>query len=134
MNERKGERKEKRKRGERGEEGGEGGREGEGKKNRKRKTKWEKEIQGEERWTSTCRVYVYQCFSPTFLDVRRHVKVSEGEGYVPADLCGEVGVKSKPLQVNAENLMLEKGKSGHIHKPQNWFRNETRMSHLPLAA
>ena len=120
-------------RGERGEEG-EGGREGERKKNRKRKTKGEKEIEGEERWTSTCCVYVYQCFSPTFLDVRRHVKVSEGEGYVPADLCGEVGVKSKPLQVNAENLMLEKGKSGHIHKLQNWFQNETRMSHVPLAA
>ena len=62
-------------------------------------------------------MHVYQC-SPTFFDIRRHVKVSEGEGYVPADLCGEVGVKSKPLQVNAENLTVEEiGEWSHSQPP-----------------
>ena len=112
-----------------GEEGGEGGREG---------VKGEEKVGGgggkRERGQkrdriSISHVHVYQCSPPTFFDIRRHVEVSEGEGYVPTDLCGEVGVKSKPLQMNAENLTAEEIGSGHIHNPHNWFWNETRMSH-----
>ena len=33
----------------------------------------------------------------TFLEVGRHVKVSEREGNVPADLRGEIRVESKPF-------------------------------------
>lgn len=51
---------------------------------------------------STSAVYVHSgpydwCSHPTFLEVGRHVKVIERKGYVSANLCGEVRVKSKPF-------------------------------------
>ena len=48
----------------------------------------------------------------TVLEVRSHVQIIQGECNVATDLRRKVGVESKPLQMNTENLNKERREGG----------------------